>query len=102
MVILGPTGKNFAAGMSGGYAYVYDENNTFDRNCNPALVTLERELSTGDQEHLKGLLLRYIRETGSQKARKLINDWQSTVNQFVKVVPKEYQAMLTKQMNRGA
>ena len=75
VVILGSTGRNFAAGMSGGYAYVYDEDQNFSERCNHELVLLETGLSETDQDHLREILLRHIRETGSQKARELIGEW---------------------------
>ena len=102
VVVLGPTGRNFAAGMSGGFAYIYDEDASFAQRCNTSLVTLESQLEPHDQNHLKDLILRHIRETGSQKARQLINDWENAIERFVKVIPLEYQAALNLQKSRGA
>ena len=65
-------------------------------------MSLENEMSIPDREHLKSLLLRHIRETGSQRARELINQWDQAVSHFVKVVPIEYQAALARQTDRGA
>ncbi|MDB5798466.1 MAG: glutamate synthase subunit alpha [Paucimonas sp.] len=116
VVVLGDTGRNFAAGMSGGVAYVYDPEGDFDRKCNTAMVTLERVLSTSDQESkqthaawhsqvrggeaqpdeaiLRGLVERHFKYTGSSRARALLDDWSNARAKFVKVFPTEYKRAL--------
>ena len=117
VAVLGKTGRNFAAGMSGGIAYVYDPDGTFARLCNPAQVDLlpvsaERDEEDGagrpqqrtqsvhdngmgdplrhDAERLKVLLERHHLHTGSKRARELLDDWAGTVGKFVKVMPRDY------------
>ncbi|QIL44932.1 glutamate synthase subunit alpha [Acidovorax sp. HDW3] len=110
VVVLGKTGRNFAAGMSGGVAYIYDEDGKFDSRCNLAMVTLERILpadeqiaSVGrghwhrgqtDEEQLKKLLEEHSRYTGSRRARELLDNWAAARSRFVKVFPTEYKRAL--------
>ena len=102
VVILGPTGKNFAAGMSGGFAYVYDPEHSLKQRCNLDLVTLNEVSDVKDQLHLKEIISRHIRETGSRLARSIMTDWDQSLSHFIKVVPVEYQAALNRQVDRGA
>ena len=81
---------------------MYDEDGTFHERCNQALVSLETITEAYDRDHLKSLLLRHIRETGSQRAREIINAWDESTSRFVKVVPIEYRAALARQTHRGA
>ncbi len=92
-VILGPTGRNFAAGMSGGIAFVYDPVQEFHANVNPEMVILEN-LDDDDSEWLMNLLARYVEETSSNHAEKLLSDWKNTVTAFTKVVPVDYKRVL--------
>jgi glutamate synthase (NADPH/NADH) large chain len=94
-LILGETGRNFAAGMSGGIAWVYNPNNTFSENCNMEMVDLD-PLSVKDEEHIIALLNKHIHLTGSKKAQRLLADWDNVSTQFVKVYPKEYKKVLEK------
>ena len=110
VVVLGKTGRNFAAGMSGGVAYVYDEDGQFARRCNTAMVSLEKVLSSAEQEaaqdkslwhggqsddaQLKKLLAEHNRWTGSKRARELLDDWVLARTKFVKVFPNEYKRAL--------
>ncbi len=93
-VILGPTGVNFGAGMSGGIAYVYDEAGTFDNQCN--LDTLDLELVDKDEDKnvLRELLENHVRYTGSPKASRMLEDWDRYVPRFIKVFPMEYKRAL--------
>jgi glutamate synthase domain-containing protein 3 len=93
VVVLGKTGRNFAAGMSGGYAYVYDEDDRFRSRCNMGMVELE-ELSTEDAAVVAGLLEDHLAATGSQKARRLLAAWENSLTHFIKVVPTEYRRVL--------
>jgi glutamate synthase domain-containing protein 3 len=93
VVVLGRTGRNFAAGMSGGIAYVIDPADEFDRRCNHNLVDLE-PLDAEDVELVHGLVQRHLEYTGSELAARLLADWATTVRQFVKVMPRDYKRAL--------
>ncbi|HPE05124.1 MAG TPA: glutamate synthase-related protein, partial [Thauera sp.] len=121
VVVLGQTGRNFAAGMSGGVAYVLDEDGTFEQRCNMAQVALEPlpdeiaarkgsesgdeleshgrvdidHLTMGDELILKGLIERHVRFAGSVRAREILNNWGVWRKKFVKVFPHEYRRALT-------
>jgi glutamate synthase domain-containing protein 2/glutamate synthase domain-containing protein 1/glutamate synthase domain-containing protein 3 len=99
VVILGSTGVNFAAGMSGGIAYVYDETGMFDANCNLEMVDLEMVLTRTDERELKGLIERHVSLTGSLKGKSILGDWPAARQRFVKVLPMEYRRVLG-QMSR--
>jgi glutamate synthase (NADPH/NADH) large chain len=117
VAVLGRTGRNFAAGMSGGVAYVYDEAGDFAQLCNKAMVDLmpvsaERDDHEGagrpqqrthgvhdagmgdmlrhDADRLRILLERHHLHTGSKRARALLDDWSATLGKFVKVMPRDY------------
>ena len=116
VVVLGVTGRNFAAGMSGGMAYVYDPDGSFAAKCNLAMVTLEPVLSSAEQTNkiapaiwhslvrgepgetdeaiLKRLIERHFKYTGSTRARNLLDDWVNSRGKFVKVFTMEYQRAL--------
>ncbi|OYD06482.1 glutamate synthase large subunit [Paludifilum halophilum] len=95
VVILGPVGPNFAAGMSGGTAYVLAEDlKAFAGSCNREQVRLERLDEDREIEEVKRLIQNHVRYTGSRHARKVLEHWEKTVAQFVKVIPKDYQRML--------
>lgn len=93
-VILGPTGVNFGAGMSGGIAYVYDEHGTFDNQCNLATLDLELVSSEEDRKILKSLLEAHVRYTHSPKAKHILDNWVRLVPRFIKVFPMEYKRAL--------
>ena len=93
VVILGETGRNFGAGMSGGVAYVYNPNGTFEANLNAELVDLE-ELSGDDFTWLRDIIARHRDETGSPVAERISSDWSQQVNHFVKVMPRDYKKVL--------
>ncbi|MCA9085232.1 MAG: glutamate synthase large subunit [Planctomycetaceae bacterium] len=93
-VVLGPTGRNFAAGMSGGVAYVFDPNNKFLVNCNLETVALEKVEAAEDVAELKSIIERHQQYTGSVTARKILSDWDTAVTQFVKVMPVDYKRAL--------
>jgi glutamate synthase domain-containing protein 3 len=95
VVILGQTGRNFAAGMSGGVAFVYDGQKTFPKNCNMEMVMLDI-LEGGDEEELKTLIRNHVQFTGSELGQKILSNWSSCLPQFVKVMPMEYKAALEK------
>ncbi|TDK62568.1 glutamate synthase-related protein [Sapientia aquatica] len=115
VIVLGETGRNFAAGMSGGIAYVFDEHGDFATKCNMAMVTLQPVLSSleqqaddtalyhsvlrggvgeSDEAILRNLIERHFKHTGSTRARNLLDDWARSRAKFVKVFPIEYQRAL--------
>jgi glutamate synthase (NADPH/NADH) large chain len=108
VVVLGMTGRNFAAGMSGGIAYVLDEEANFKQRCNMAQVALEKvvpaarhvageplHLGEADEVQLKELITRHAEYTGSTTAKRILADWDSYREKFVKVYPHEYKRALT-------
>ncbi len=104
VVVLGPTGGNFAAGMSGGIAYVYDENENFNRRCNLDMVDLDPVFNDckEDVAELRGMLESHIRYTGSPKARFILDNWEAELSKFVKVFPVEYKKVLGKMLKEDA
>jgi glutamate synthase (NADPH/NADH) large chain len=111
VVVLGETGRNFAAGMSGGIAYVLDEKNAFDSLCNKSMVELEAvpreeraanddgidpssDMTCYDERRLRGLIENHQRYTGSDRARTILDDWDNYLPKFVKVMPVEYRRAL--------
>jgi glutamate synthase (NADPH/NADH) large chain len=95
-VILGPTGVNFAAGMSGGVAYVYDENQLFDTRCNLEMVDIEPVIEKEDIHQLKTLIERHTSYTDSLVGKRILDSWEESLPRFVKVMPIEYRKALDK------
>jgi glutamate synthase domain-containing protein 3 len=93
VVVLGTTGRNFAAGMSGGIAYVWDKDRGFEARCNLELVDLE-QLSQADGEEVKALISEHAQRTGSLVARNLLASWDRASERFVKVMPRDYKRVL--------
>ncbi|MGI8429800.1 MAG: glutamate synthase-related protein, partial [Solirubrobacteraceae bacterium] len=93
VVILGPTGRNFAAGMSGGIAYVYDVDRGFERRCNLELVDLEA-LTDEYEGEVKALISEHAQRTGSLVARNVLASWERARERFVKVMPRDYKRAL--------
>ena len=93
VVVLGGTGRNFAAGMSGGIAYVYDEHDRFSHSCNLETVTLEA-LAKEDVDEVKQMIERHAVTTRSDRAWRLLALWDRVAHQFIKVMPKDYRRML--------
>ena len=111
VVVLGKTGRNFAAGMSGGIAYILDEDNSFEANCNKSMVDLEKlshnemnskhtekeinsDLLDFDISRLKLLINRHYKNTKSEKAKIIINNWEKFLPQFIKITPFEFRRAL--------
>jgi len=95
VVVLGSTGRNFAAGMSGGFAYVLDLEGEFARRCNTAMVDLEPVLpDSEDDATLRRLIENHVRYTGSKRGKEVLEQWTSYRGRFVKVFPKEYRRAL--------
>ncbi len=118
VAVLGLTGRNFAAGMSGGIAYVLDVDGQFAKRCNTAMVDLEPVLPEGEQEArvardlwhtarpdevvLKTLIEQHARHTGSTRAKDILANWPAYRAKFVKVFPKEYRRALGERRSRSA
>lgn len=96
VVVLGKTGVNFAAGMSGGVAYIFDENQLFDTNCNLEMVDVEAVEAAEDQEFLKETIEKHVKYTDSSVAKELLNNWEESLPLFVKVMPLDYRRALAK------
>jgi glutamate synthase domain-containing protein 3 len=97
VVVLGETGRNFAAGMSGGIAFVLDEEDRFERLCNRDMVGLEALESEEDLELLRGMVERHLGWTGSERARRVLEDWDELLPKFVKVMPNDLKRVLREQ-----
>jgi glutamate synthase (ferredoxin) len=93
-VILGKAGRNFAAGMSGGVAYVLDENGDFAGHCNQQMVGLEQLEDWEEINTLKAMIERHHEYTGSEVADRVLSDWDNAVQKFVKVMPHDYKRVL--------
>ena len=106
VVVLGNTGQNFAAGMSGGVAYVYDEDGLFSKRCNPSMVSLEKvetqqaqpkvpqHLNQPDEVILKTHIEKHLKYTESERAKFILDNWDKVRPQFIKVMPNEYKRAL--------
>jgi glutamate synthase (NADPH/NADH) large chain len=129
VVVIGPTGRNFAAGMSGGIAYVLDEDGDFERRCNLAMVELEpvpgedsimerrhhhggdleshglvdlSDMTRFDAERLRALIENHLHYTGSERARAILANWEAYLPKFVKVMPVEYRRALAEMARQQA
>ncbi len=94
VVVLGPTGRNFAAGMSGGVAYVLDDADQLKGNVNLSMVALETIDSDSEKAELRGMIQHQLDYTGSDRARDVLAAWDTLLPKFVKVMPKDYKRML--------
>ena len=94
VVVLGSTGRNFGAGMSGGIAYVYDRGNHFDRRVNPEMVEIE-QLDEDDREFLHSTIEKHYEYTDSYVAKRMLASWPVEVSRFRKVMPTDYKRVLT-------
>jgi len=101
-VVLGPTGRNFAAGMSGGVAWVYDPHDRFLTNCNLEMVELERVTDEADEAELRGLIENHFRYTGSTVARHILDTWNRSLPLFQRVMPTDYRRALQEMAAAGA
>ena len=100
VVVLGPTGRNFAAGMSGGEAFVLDENETFEAKCNTGLVDLEKLEDRTDVDAVKHLIQEHFKNTGSNKAETILKNWGEFQSKFVKIMPRDYKRILEESKNQ--
>jgi glutamate synthase (NADPH/NADH) large chain len=94
VVVLGETGRNFGAGMSGGVAYVWDSNGQFSSRCNTETFELEQLVSDSDILELKGLIENHLHYTGSSVAKRILSDWEEEISLFMKVMPTDYKRVL--------
>jgi glutamate synthase domain-containing protein 3 len=102
VVVLGSTGRNFAAGMSGGFAYVLDLDGDFAKRCNSAMVDLEPLVEPEDEARVKRLIENHQRYTGSRRAAEILERWPQYRPKFVKIFPKEYRRALAELAHRKA
>ena len=93
-VILGPTGINFAAGMSGGIAYVWDRDRGFVERCNRGTVDLDPVEDDDDVAELRELIEQHLAFTGSEVAARVLAQWPDVLSQFIKVMPTDYKRVL--------
>ncbi|MDE2507041.1 MAG: glutamate synthase subunit alpha, partial [Planctomycetota bacterium] len=101
-VVIGPTGRNFAAGMSGGAAFVFDEDREFRRRCNLEMVDVEPLAEADDVDLVRDLLIQHAGYTGSAVAPRLLKDWNWSLGKFVKVMPIDYRRVLEEQKKAAA
>ena len=103
VLVIGRTGRNFAAGMSGGVAWVYDSDGTFARRCNPEMVGLEPLAGVpAEADEVRALLERHRELTGSDRAAQLLADWGAILPCFVRVIPHDHRRMLDAQARMRA
>ena len=102
VVVLGDTGRNFAAGMSGGIAYIYDPENVFPAKCNMGMVGLEKVTDPAEVELLASYIAEHQVTTGSTVAKELLGNWKAHVGKFVKVMPHDYKHALQQQAKEEA
>lgn len=95
VVVLGKTGKNFAAGMSGGIAYVLDTENMLYRNINKAMISIEQVENKYDRQELRNLIEAHVKATGSELGKKILDNFAYYLPHFKKLIPDEYKRMLT-------
>jgi glutamate synthase (ferredoxin) len=93
VAVLGSTGRNFAAGMSGGIAYIYDKDGNFSNHCNTQMVEIE-DLEVDDFAELKSMIENHLKYTGSDVAKAILDDWDNTLRKFVRVMPIDFKRML--------
>jgi glutamate synthase domain-containing protein 2/glutamate synthase domain-containing protein 1/glutamate synthase domain-containing protein 3 len=97
VVVIGPTGRNFAAGMSGGFAFVLDEEGRFETLCNKGMVDLERLELEEDIDLVQTLLRKHIDSTSSERAQWVLENWDNLQSKFVKIYPRDYRRVLEAQ-----
>jgi len=97
VIVIGPTGRNFAAGMSGGFAYILDEEGRFPTLCNQGMVDLETLELDEDIDTVQSLLRKHIEATGSERAQWVLENWDRLQSKFVKVFPRDYRRVVESQ-----
>ncbi len=94
VIVLGQIGRNFAAGMSGGIAYLYDEHGVATHHINQEMVLLEPLRDQAESDEVKKMLMRHVNYTGSKQAQRILDKWERCMQQFVRVIPHDYKRML--------
>jgi glutamate synthase (NADPH/NADH) large chain len=97
VVVLGPTGRNFGAGMSGGIAYILDEDRGFERRCNKEMVSISALEDAEEVEQVLGMIRRHAQATGSKRAEEFLVRWAEVRPLFLRVVPNDYGRVLQAQ-----
>ncbi len=101
VIVLGSIGKNFAAGMSGGIAYIWNtDHRAVKKHCNREMVLFEQLDDYDEIQHLHTMLLRHVQYTGSQRAKHILSNWNESISQFVKVIPEEFKRMIVENDNK--
>ncbi|HED34225.1 MAG TPA: glutamate synthase large subunit [Gammaproteobacteria bacterium] len=100
-IVLGPVGRNFAAGMSGGIAYIWDHQGELATRCNTGMVELETVSADEDINELKTCIENHLKYTGSEVAERLLKDWDGALSQFIKVMPTDYKRVLEEQKKKA-
>ena len=102
VVVIGKTGRNFAAGMSGGIAYVLDVDGKFEQRCNQQMVDLEPLIDNEDADFVRVAIMKHVTFTSSRYAERLLADWPGTRRRLVKIMPRDYKRALAEQAKRRA
>jgi glutamate synthase (ferredoxin) len=100
VIVLGRTGRNFAAGMSGGVAYVFDRDGDFGKRCNREMVDLETIVEGDELDFIQVTIVKHVTYTGSRYAEAILGDWEQLHRRFVKVMPREYKRALAEQAKK--
>ena len=100
VVVLGPTGRNFAAGMSGGIAYIWDTHGTFEGRCNLDMVSLLKVKDPQERHDVRQMIQRHHAYTGSEVAKRVLETWDFSIQQFIKVMPNDFARVLREQEER--
>ena len=101
VAVLGSTGRNFAAGMSGGVAFVYDDEGDFEIRFNPGLADLEPVTDPEDIAMLRSMIEDHLNYTGSAPAQRILDDWENALPRFKKIMPRDYRRILDERKARG-
>ncbi len=102
VVVLGRTGRNFAAGMSGGIAFVLDDVEKFQERCNTGMVELEPVATKEDKQLLHDLITKHFMYTGSRKAKQVLDAFDATLPKFVKIMPVDYKRVLEERKRKAS
>jgi glutamate synthase (NADPH/NADH) large chain/glutamate synthase (ferredoxin) len=101
VVVLGSTGRNFAAGMSGGVAFVLNEFGKFESRCNLGMVELEAVKTEEDKKTLHEMIASHFLHTGSRNAKRILDAWETLLPKFVKVMPTDYKRVLEERKRKA-
>jgi len=102
VVVLGKTGRNFAAGMSGGIAFILNEDGKFEQRCNVGMVELEKVVAAEDKKTLRTMIESHLKHTGSRKAKLVLDAWETMLPKFVKIMPVDYKRVLAERKAAAA